>query len=210
MLAIFPLVKSSISTTSGTSSPFVKYRLPVTIGLEDLVSSERRCESSRPNEIKQYCIGDLYRVSDIVVTTSILEGFGFSYIEPWIIDRAVIGRSIPFITPDFQTAGMKLGHLYTALLVGGQDYKDIGRDEKDPDEALRLRLLKILDLDDQEFVDNFIINNETTVLATSRLFNEDKRADIIRINREIVEKVFSQDAIGQKLNEMVISNEWND
>ena len=187
-----------------------KYRLPVTIGLEDLVSLERRCESSRPNEVKQYCIGDLYRVSDIVVTTSILEGFGFSYIEPWIIDRAVIGRSIPFITPDFQAAGMKLGHLYTALLVDRQDYKDIGRDEKDPDEALRLRLLKILDLDDQEFVDNFIINNETSVLATSRLFNEDKRTDIIRINKEIVEKVFSQNTIGQKLNEMVTSNEWND
>jgi hypothetical protein len=187
-----------------------KYKLPVTIGLEDLVSLERYCESSRPNEIKKYCIGDLYRVSDIVITTSILEGFGLSYIEPWIIDRAVIGRSIPLITPDFQSAGMKLGHLYTALLVDRQDYKDIGKDDKDPDKALHMRLLKILQLDDQEFIDELIINNETSILGTLRLFNEEKRKDIIRINKEIVKTVYSQDAIGKKLNEVVISNEWTD
>jgi hypothetical protein len=190
---------------------FIKTKeLPVTIGFNDLVSLDRHCDPNRPDKIKKYCIGDLYRVADLIVTTSILEGFGFSYIEPWVVDRAVIGRSIPFITPDFQATGMKLGHLYSALLVDRQDYKDIGRGEKEPDKALELRLQKILNLDDPEFIDNFFINNETTILATLRLFNEEKRREIIKINKEIVETVYSQDNVGKKLNEVITTNEWSD
>jgi len=128
------------------------------------------------------------------------------YVEPWIVDRAVIGRNIPVITPDFQAAGMKLGHLYTALLVEGQDFKDIGQERPSPDEALQERLSKILKLSDPGYVDKFIESNEVTVLATLRLFDESKRKKLILRNKKIVEKVYSAENIGKRLYEVITSD----
>jgi glycosyltransferase involved in cell wall biosynthesis len=182
-----------------------KHALSVTIGLNDLVSLEREVDPSDSSQIMIYGVGDIYRAADLVITTSILEGFGFSYIEPWIIDRAVIGRSIPFITPDFQAAGMKLGHLYAALIVDGQDFKDIGRETEDPTEALKMRLEKILKLDRADNLNAFIERNETSILATLRLFDEEKRRAIIALNREVVERVYSQENIGRQLYQIITS-----
>ncbi len=210
LVGLTPTEEENINYTHQILDFVKENKLPVSIGFDDLVSLERQCDPSDPNKIKKYCVGDLYRASDLVITTSILEGFGFSYIEPWIIDRVVIGRSIPFITPDFQASGMKLAHLYTALLVERQDYKDIGRNTSKPEEALQMKLLKILKLDEQEFLDDFIINNETSILATLRLFNEEKRRGIIKINKDIVKKVYSMDKIGMMLNKAIASNDWSD
>ena len=183
-----------------------EHNLPVTIGLDDLVSLEREYDPEDPMKIIKYGIGDLYRLADLVITTSVLEGFGFMYIEPWILDRAVIGRNIPFITPDFQAAGMKLGHLYTALIVEGKDFKDIGQNSPSPDEVLQERLLKVLKLKNPKFVDKFIESNETTVLATLKLFDREKREKLIFRNKKIVETVYSAESIARKLYEVVISD----
>jgi glycosyltransferase involved in cell wall biosynthesis len=176
-----------------------KYDLPVTIGLEDLVSLERESDPVDSSRLIRYSIGDIYRASDLVITTSVLEGFGFSYIEPWLLDRAVIGRSIPFITPDFQAAGMKLGHLYNALIVEGQDFKDIGNGLGDPRNALEARLEKVLKLEDIDYVNRFIDRNETSVMATMRIFEHDRQKAIVDVNREVVERVYSQENIGRQL-----------
>jgi len=181
-----------------------KHNLPVTIGLNEFVSLEREYDSENPTRIRKYGIGDVYQLADLVITTSILEGFGFVYIEPWIMDRVVIGRSIPFITPDFQTAGMKLGHLYTALLVEGKDFKDIGQNEPNTDRAVEERLLRVLKLDSLKYVDKVIESNETPILATLKLFNEHKRQELIANNKEVVERVYSQEKIGQQLYELSI------
>jgi hypothetical protein len=182
-----------------------KNKLPVTIGLDDLVSFKRQNDTRAPDRIVKYSIGDLYKVAELCITTSILEGFGYSYIEPWLNDRPVIGRSIPFITHDFQTAGMKLGHLYTALIIEKQDYKDIGRNTSDPDEALQIRLSKILKLDDPEYLDNFIHSNETSIMGTLRLLNEKKTRGIVNRNKKIVKTVYSQDNIGRQLYKVITS-----
>jgi len=182
-----------------------KHNLPVTIGIDDLVSLEREYDPSNPDKIKKYGIGDIYSIADVVITTSILEGFGFVYIEPWIVGKAVIGRNIPFVTPDFQAVGMKLGHLYTALIVEGRDFKDIGQEKPDPDEALQERLSKILKLNDPKFVDRVIESNETSITGTLRVFDEEKRKELVKRNKEIVKKVFSEENIGKKLYEVITS-----
>jgi len=183
---------------------FVKrYNLPATIGIEELVSWERKYDPQDKNKIIKYGIGDAYRIAELVITTSILEGFGFVYIEPWILERAVIGRNIPAITPDFQAAGMKLGHLYTALLVEGRDFKDIGKEKKDPDEALEERLSRILKLDDPAYVERFIESNETSILATLKLFDEKRRKKLVQRNKEVVKRVYSQEVIGKKIYEVI-------
>jgi hypothetical protein len=55
--------------------------------------------------------------ADSVMTTSITEGFGFSYLEPWLYGKLLWGRKLPDICHDFETKGVHLHHLYTRLRV---------------------------------------------------------------------------------------------
>lgn len=132
-------------------------------------------------------------------------GFGFAYLESWIADRAVIGRSIPMITPDFQAKGMKPGHLYIALIVDRQDFRDIGQDKASVDEALQERLSRILKLARPDFVDQVFARNETTMRATLRLFEKRTRNDLVTMNKEVVTDVYSQETVGGQLYKVVTS-----
>jgi glycosyltransferase involved in cell wall biosynthesis len=201
----------SIRPTSGDDASyaeqlidFVKENgLPVTIGLDSLVALHREADPKDPSKLTRYAIGDLYRVAELVITTSILEGFGFSYLEPWLLDRTVIGRSIPFITPDFQAVGMKLGHLYTALIVERQDFKDIGQRLSTPDRALQARLKKILKLQQRGYADRIMDSNETIMTATLKLLDQRDRKRLIARNRKVVEEVYSQENVGRKLYDVI-------
>jgi hypothetical protein len=184
-----------------------KHRLPVSIGFNDLVALERERDPQDPTKIERYGVGDMVRVADLVITTSVLEGFGFAYLEPWILDRPVIGRSIPFITPDFQSQGMKLGHLYTVLFVAGRDFKDIGKEEAAPEQVLQRKLETIHKLADPSFVDKVFSRNETTARATIRLLDPHKRKKIVAINKKVVEKVYSNSAIGKQIYEVITAVE---
>ena len=52
-----------------------------------------------------------------LITTSITEGFGFSYLEPWLFGKMLWGRKLPDICHDFEKKGIQLQHLYDRLLV---------------------------------------------------------------------------------------------
>jgi len=180
-----------------------KHRLPVSIGFNNLVALDRESDSQDPTKIERYGVGDMVRVADLVITTSVLEGFGFAYLEPWILDRPVIGRSIPFITPDFQAQGMKLGHLYTVLLVAGKDFKDIGKEEAAAEQVLQRKLDTISKLDDPGFVDKVFSRNETTTRATIRLLDPLKQKKIIAINKKVVKTTYSQSVIGKQIYKVI-------
>lgn len=51
------------------------------------------------------------------VTTSITEGFGFAFLEPWTAGKMLIGRKLPDICRDFTAKGINLDHLYENLNV---------------------------------------------------------------------------------------------
>ncbi|GHU82638.1 hypothetical protein FACS189468_7050 [Spirochaetia bacterium] len=63
-----------------------------------------------------------------VITTSIKEGFGFSFLEPWTAGRAVLGRRLD-VCRDFEDAGVVFDSLYnsinipTVYISPGQFYK---------------------------------------------------------------------------------------
>ncbi len=59
----------------------------------------------------------LVQASDWCFTTSIREGFGMSYMEPWLLGTPVAGRNLPNITPDLTESGMRFPLLYDRLLV---------------------------------------------------------------------------------------------
>ena len=182
-----------------------KHKLPVSIGFNDLVALERETDPRDPTIIKRYAVGDMFRVADLVITTSILEGFGFAYLEPWILKRAVIGRNIPLITPDFQMQGMKLGHLYPVLLVDEKDFKDIGKEKPTPEQALAEKLDRVLMLDRPDFVDKVFDRNETTTRATLRILDRKKRRKLVSTNKEIVERVYSRTTIGRQIYDVITS-----
>ncbi len=60
----------------------------------------------------EYSFFDLLGWSDFIVTTSIAEGFGLAFLEPWIIGKPVMGRDLPDITRDFAANGIEMSNLY--------------------------------------------------------------------------------------------------
>lgn len=52
-----------------------------------------------------------------LITTSVTEGFGFSFLEPWTAGKFLWGRLLPDICRDFEAQGIELSHLYHQLEV---------------------------------------------------------------------------------------------
>lgn len=52
-----------------------------------------------------------------VLTTSITEGFGFSFLEAWLNGKALWGRALPQICQGFTGNGLRLDHLYVHLKI---------------------------------------------------------------------------------------------
>jgi glycosyltransferase involved in cell wall biosynthesis len=55
--------------------------------------------------------------SDLTISTSIREGFGMAFLEPWLYGKTVTGRNLPSVTCDFTDAGIVFPHLYDRLAV---------------------------------------------------------------------------------------------
>lgn len=60
---------------------------------------------------------DLVQSSEFLITTSITEGFGFSFLEPWLYGKLLWGRKLVETCRDFEDNGINLDHLYTVLRV---------------------------------------------------------------------------------------------
>lgn len=55
--------------------------------------------------------------ADALITTSIAEGFGLAFLEPWLAGKPLVGRNLPEITADFEQHGLDLSMLYNRLGV---------------------------------------------------------------------------------------------
>jgi len=55
--------------------------------------------------------------ADALITTSIAEGFGLAFLEPWLAGKPLVGRNLPEITADFETHGLDLSQLYNRLAI---------------------------------------------------------------------------------------------
>jgi len=55
--------------------------------------------------------------SDVLLTTSLAEGFGMVMLESWLARRMLVGRNLPEITVDFADAGLRLDGLWNRLAV---------------------------------------------------------------------------------------------
>jgi hypothetical protein len=84
-------------------------------GRKLLESGDQR--TIKNNKIVSYSLVDLLAISEAVMTTSIQEGFGYVFHEPWLAGKLVFGRNIAAVTCDFVAEGLNLDHLYDHLLI---------------------------------------------------------------------------------------------
>jgi hypothetical protein len=183
--------------------------LPVTIDISDIIGLHREYDPGNPGRIVKYGVADMYSLARMVITTSILEGFGFVFIEPWVMEKCVIGRNIPSVTMDFTKTGLSLDHLYSVLLVNGSDYADLGTDE--PDGGLNCRLMEIKKLDDPEYLRMVLQKNNAPLRATLRMFRPERRRSIarsiIRSNCKKVLENYSSPTVVGTLNRILRKEE---
>jgi len=59
----------------------------------------------------------LVQAAELFITTSITEGFGFSFLEPWLANKYLWGRRLPSVCDDFEKNDIRLEHLYQQLLI---------------------------------------------------------------------------------------------
>ncbi len=66
---------------------------------------------------RKHDFSELVQQAAALMTTSIQEGFGLAFLEPWLEGKNLIGRKLPEITTDFEAEGLDLSGLYDALPV---------------------------------------------------------------------------------------------
>jgi hypothetical protein len=59
----------------------------------------------------------LLAAAEAIGTTSVAEGFGMAFLEPFLAGKPLCGRDLPDITQDFKTSGLNLESLYARLDV---------------------------------------------------------------------------------------------
>lgn len=59
----------------------------------------------------------LVRSATAMISTSVAEGFGLAFLEPWLFGKPLCGRDLPEITADFRANGIALPGLYGTLPV---------------------------------------------------------------------------------------------
>lgn len=67
-------------------------------------------------------LDDLYRSCRAVISTSVKEGFGLSFLEPLVRGRPVLGRRIPNAVRDFEAAGLDFSGLYDSITIPANLY----------------------------------------------------------------------------------------
>ncbi len=94
-----------------------KHKIAAVIGIGDHIISPVPERVIDKEEIKFFNMDDIFEVSRAVITTSIVEGFGFVYHEGWLTDRFVFGRKIPYVTNAYEKDGMNFNHMYSKLNI---------------------------------------------------------------------------------------------
>ncbi|WP_309396367.1 glycosyltransferase family 4 protein [Cerasicoccus maritimus] len=60
---------------------------------------------------------ELMSSADAIITTSVAEGFGLAFLEPYLFGKPLVGRNLSDITCDFTNTDVDLGSLYDRLMV---------------------------------------------------------------------------------------------
>ncbi len=62
-------------------------------------------------------LNTLFNISDAIITTSVMEGFGFAFCEAWLAGKPVLGRKINSAVQEFVNSGMDFNHMYEEIII---------------------------------------------------------------------------------------------
>lgn len=133
---------------------------------------------------------ELINISDFCITTSIREGFGMVFLEPWLAGTPVIGRDLPCITTDLKMYGLEFQRLYPHIMVSS---------------GKKLTDFKYLKAADQRKVIIEICCRKSARLKLYKdnpfliTFLDDFPQELVNNNKEITERNFSTEKYGEKL-----------
>ncbi len=65
----------------------------------------------------KYDFNELIEAAHAIITTSVGEGFGLGFLEPFLANKQLVGRDIPVITKDFKDKGINLFNLYPRIEI---------------------------------------------------------------------------------------------
>lgn len=132
----------------------------------------------------------LLGVSDFCLTTSIREGFGMIFLEPWMHGTPVVGRNLSMVTNDLKAAGLTFPALYDSILINDQNkYIDFPQLEYGQQ---RRELANIIQ--DKSVTKALLLNNP----HLGDLFSGVDQS-IITKNQHVILKHFSLAAYGERL-----------
>lgn len=94
-----------------------KNKLPVVIGMGHEIISPVPDRVIEDGKIVYFNMDDMFEISHAVLTTSLVEGFGFVFHEGWLTDKYVFGRKIPFVTDAYEKNKMDFSHMYIKLNI---------------------------------------------------------------------------------------------
>jgi len=133
---------------------------------------------------------DLMPAADFCVTTSMMEGFGLAYLEPWLEGIPVIGRNIETCTVDLKRNGFRFPLLYDRFIV---PFKGEKKDFKDLDQQQQQQVI-------QEIIALPVRADELRVLNPFLDdFLKPADQDIVRNNRQVIHEKYSPESYGQQL-----------
>jgi len=142
-----------------------------------------------------YSLDSLLQETDTLVTTSIAEGFGLAFLEPFALDKPLAGRNLPDITADFSSTGINLEMLYDRLCV---PIDIIG------EECLRETLSLAL----KRYYETY--GNDLPPQAVERAFNaiaEDSRVDFGGLDESMQEAVIKKAVESPDMRREIIPNQ---
>ncbi len=160
-----------------------------------------------------------------LLTTSVAEGFGLAFLEPWLFGKSILGRNLPEITGDFTEAGIDLPQLYERLevplawvdeetwnrrLAGAlrKTYAAYGR-AAPPDAAERARAAAIREgladfgaLDEplqESVIEKVNASKQARTEIRPLSWSHPQEESVIVRNRQRVQEAYSLEAYGEKL-----------
>lgn len=108
--------KDDIEYSNSIKEYIRKNNLPVVIGFGfEIISPKVNRTYYENGKIREYILPDLFYHATGIMSTSTLEGFGFSFIEGWLCDRQIFGRRINFIIEDFEKQELEFKAFYSKI-----------------------------------------------------------------------------------------------
>jgi len=161
-----------------------KKKLPVTIGFGYKLIAARNTKDKNK-------MIDLFSISDAIITTSIQEGFGFTFLEAWVANKKVVGRKISYIFKDLKANGLNMNHFYDKILINKKDFCEYSHPQQ-------IRLLDRI--------------NYKSLLKQKQLkkmtdFLKEKNSAIINSNKKIILENFSITSYKTRLKKIIMEAE---